>query len=304
MIFLDQHHELITGLAWRGQTIYSASLDQTIRATPLEGDPKVLSRRVRGYRRMDVSPDGTMLSALDGDDILSFWSLSGVEAEEVKRVKIPQGILTVSWSPNSQLLAVGGGDGLAELWDRGTLKRVQGHHHGGDRGESWVSCLAWSPGSDKIAWGGNRTGRLEVWDVQQERKVLVNKTHYNSVTALSWSPDGTRIASSSLSHDVRVWEAETGRPVSKYLDHVGQVNALAWSPDGSRIASGSSDRTVQVWDPGGGKTLKVYRGHGSLVHVLSWSPDSRQIVSGGFDALVHLWTVPSLERELVVSAVA
>jgi eukaryotic-like serine/threonine-protein kinase len=70
--------------------------------------------------------------------------------------------------------------------------------------------------------------------------------HSRIVSAVAWSPDGTRIASGSADGTVQVWNAHDGSQPFIYRGHRHDVDAVAWSPDGSRIASGSWDE-VQVW---------------------------------------------------------
>ena len=71
--------------------------------------------------------------------------------------------------------------------------------------------------------------------------------HTQVVLALSWSPNGTRIASGSEDETVQVWEAATGKTLLTYRGHARGVDAVAWSPQGSDVASGSEDATAQVW---------------------------------------------------------
>jgi WD40 repeat protein len=45
--------------------------------------------------------------------------------------------------------------------------------------------------------------------------------HGGEVTAVSWSPDGTRVASGSLDGTVRLWDARSGSCVGTLLGHGG-----------------------------------------------------------------------------------
>ena len=77
----------------------------------------------------------------------------------------------------------------------------------------------------------------------------------SSVSSISWSPDGRRLASGSGDNTVRIWDAESGRELNHLEGHGDAVWSVSWSPDGGRLASGSDDGTVRVWD-GVGKRSK------------------------------------------------
>jgi eukaryotic-like serine/threonine-protein kinase len=117
--------------------------------------------------------------------------------------------------------------------------------------------------------------------------------HSDSVLAVGWSPDGTRIASASSDNTVQVWDAATGKSLLTYkLEIMGSgAGAVAWSPDGTRIALASLQAVV--WDAATGKPLLKYFGHGlkirSWVNAVAWSPDGTFIVSAGNDNNVDVW---------------
>ena len=57
--------------------------------------------------------------------------------------------------------------------------------------------------------------------------------------SVSWSPDGTRLATGSGDGTAKVWEAAGGRELLTLKGHTGTVYAVSWSPDGTRLATGS-----------------------------------------------------------------
>ncbi|MCP4345291.1 MAG: PQQ-binding-like beta-propeller repeat protein, partial [Desulfobacterales bacterium] len=116
-------------------------------------------------------------------------------------------------------------------------------------------------------------------------------SHSFSVSSVSFSPDGTRIASGSDDNTVRLWDVETGKELSVFKGHSSLVSSVSFSPDGTFITSGSADNTVRLWDVETGKELSAFEGHSSSVSSVSFSPDGRRIASGSHDKTVRLWDV-------------
>jgi hypothetical protein len=113
--------------------------------------------------------------------------------------------------------------------------------------------------------------------------------HAASVTAVAWSPDGTRVATGSLDNTARVWDAATGQPIGAPLQHQDVVMAVVWSPDGTRVATGSVDDTARVWDARTGQAIGPPLVHQSYVVAVAWSPDGTRILTGSWDKTARVW---------------
>jgi hypothetical protein len=97
-----------------------------------------------------------------------------------------------------------------------------------------------------------RRGGARVFDAATGAEIC-RLDHDDSVTAVAFSPDGTRVATGSGAMlgrrgggSARVFDAATGTEICR-LDHDDSVTAVAFSPDGTRVATGSSDRSARVW---------------------------------------------------------
>jgi hypothetical protein len=127
---------------------------------------------------------------------------------------------------------------------------------------------------------------------------LTTMLHQDSVSAVSFSPDGKTLASGSEDNTVRVWDRATGKELQR-LSPDSSVTAVSFSPDGKTLASGSEDKTVRVWDRATGKELQRLS-HDSTVYAVSFSPDGKTLASGSWDDhTVRVWdraTGKELER--------
>ena len=72
--------------------------------------------------------------------------------------------------------------------------------------------------------------------------------HSDDVNSVSFSPDGSKIASASGDKTVKVWDLKRGKCLQTLEGHVRGVTSVSFSPEGTKAASASYDKTVKVWD--------------------------------------------------------
>ena len=113
--------------------------------------------------------------------------------------------------------------------------------------------------------------------------------HTSNVNSVSFSPDGSMLASGSWDDTIRLWDVATGAPLRTLEGHTSDVNSVSFSPDGSMLASGSWD--IRLWDVATGAPLRTLRGHTDSVDSVSFSPDGSMLASGSWDYTIRLWDV-------------
>ena len=150
-----------------------------------------------------------------------------------------------------------------------------------------------------IASGG-WDGTVRLWDANTGSQLRTLTGHTSGIASVSFSPDGSTIASGSGDrigrwmagdHSVRLWDANTGSHLHTLTGHRDKVNSLSFSPDGAILASGSYDDTARLWDVNTGSHLRTLDGHADWIRDVSFSPDGTLIATASGDNTIRLWDV-------------
>ena len=205
-----------------------------------------------------------------------------------------EAILHVSYSPDGQHLASGGGDTSVRFWDVNTsLPKVTCKHH-----KDHVLCTAWSPDGRFFA-SADKRGTLILWDPHQKRKRssklsksnepsssdpiwIKSQAHKQYISALAWEPlhlnqgRGERIITASKDGTCKIWNVRTKQSLVTLSGHTDSVEAVKWGGEGF-IYTASRDRTIKVWTAKDGdvlgKLVRTLKGHGHRINTLALSSD-------------------------------
>lgn len=112
---------------------------------------------------------------------------------------------------------------------------------------SEVLSLAFSPSGRRLATGGDH---VYVWDLESNELPVFLPGHENFVRSVTFSADGSLLASSGNDQVIRVWDIDAKTTLRKYYGHQRPVFDLAFSPQGYILASCDKGGTVITWDAG------------------------------------------------------
>ena len=121
--------------------------------------------------------------------------------------------------------------------------------------------------------------------------------HESDAYYVTFSRDGSRLASAGRDRTARIWDAMTGQLVCVCSGHANDVNWVDFSPDGSLLATASEDHTVKIWDARTGKELYTLSGHLDEVVATLFAADGKTLVSGDHSGLIKLWDLTA-KREI------
>lgn len=266
---LDGHEAEISRIAWSpdGQKLASASEDRTVRVW----DAKTWKpyRTLRGHSAkvysVAWSPDSRVVAADGWDGTVLLWNIATGEVIEtfiwsttwtgkLSRFGFSHAFRGVAggltWSP-SNMLAWSSVHSI-RYWD------FQSKKQGKTKG-LWLGLWplpvqminpVWSPDGHLLAAGSEalvgdeRSSPVLVWRVVNGTLQFRSKLngHREEVNVVSWSPDGSMLASGSNDKTIRLWDIATGREKKVIEVHpedqrTANVQGICFSSDGHLVAT-------------------------------------------------------------------
>ena len=253
-------------------------------------------------RNVLFSPDGSTLASwsLSKDVAIRLWdvttgkrkqTLTGHTARIKRVIFSPDGNTLASWSSHDET--------TVRLWDVGTGKHkltLTGHIR-------LVESVAFSPDGKTLVSGG-LDSTVHLWDAVTGKNIrtftdehLTNQQMAQStdVMTVSFSSDGSRLASGRRDGLIQLWDVTTGQLLQTFRGHIDVISSVSFSLDGLSIASTSKDASVRLWDVATGQQKRLLAGYkdtgykGTVWHV-KFYPNGLPLVSDLNDAEnIRLW---------------
>ncbi|BAZ40297.1 WD-repeat protein [Calothrix sp. NIES-4101] len=200
--------------------------------------------------------------------------------------RLPSGAISVCFSPDGNIIASSGLDGIIKLWSKNgkLLQSFKGH-------EGIVYSIRFSPNGNTIASGGS-DGIIKLWS-KYGKPLQAFKGNNTQVMSVRFSPDGETIASAGVDGVIEFWSKD-GKPLKSIEANRGEVSSISFSIDSNTIASADGtvddqNTNIKLWSKDG-KLLQSLEGHKGGITSVNFSPDGNTIASGGWDETIKLWS--------------
>ncbi|HET9905101.1 MAG TPA: hypothetical protein VFQ23_00625 [Anaerolineales bacterium] len=196
----------------------------------------------------------------------------------------------VTWSADNSKIVSGGWDNTLRVWDASSgdeLKVIQSD-------SPWFESVAWAPSEDLIAVG-HKDGLVYVINTSNWKTINTlfgpNSGHEGGAPVVSWSPDGTKIASGGRDEaKAFVWNS-SGAQLYQLNNQPLSVFGLGWSADSKMIATSGEGWDVVITDSSTGSELFRIGDHKPNTYCVAWSPDGKLLATSTSEGKIRIWGI-------------
>jgi len=208
---------------------------------------------------------------------------------------------TLDFSPDGKIFASGSyTDDMVYIWNVSTKERLSFFV------QLDVRDIDFSPDGEIIAACGSDPNLISLHDTASGETTALLEGHTETVTSISFSPDGGMIASGAKDSVVKLWSVPDGNLIANLVGHKDERGAgiidVDFSPDGKYLLSaaidGTSSLTLLLWDVEQRKVIGTFLNDkaGNKVPVekgIGFTPGGD--VMAPWNEEIQLLSVPNLE---------
>lgn len=187
----------ISSLAWRNDSkrLFVGTLGAGVHELLLSSGERAGKSAKTSVHAIALSADETFLAVGAASGQIIILNLGTLKYTSYHHHIGP--VLALAWSQDGTMLASGGADTTAQVWDPVSGTILHTLPHGGA-----VNGVAWEPGNTDRLATASADSKMRVWDVNSGDH-RVYSGHWGAVTSVAWSFNG--LASGSTDTDIIVW---------------------------------------------------------------------------------------------------
>lgn len=281
-----------------GTRFISGGVDQSIRLWEISSGQELQSftGHTGAVNAVDISPSDALIFSGSDDKSARLWRVSDGQEILTQPLILTDEVRSVKFSADGVRGIIGSSNNEIALLDlsAGRLVTLTLPYRN-------LSSLAFSPDNKHIAWALGQELQNQVkliptflWDTtsQGNSGTIVAKrfvAHTFQINAITFSPDGSQLASASWDGNVRLWDPATGKVLQTSTDPSSSALSLSFSPDGDFLVIGFAAGEISIVEVASGKELMRYTGRTNNVLSVAFSPNGAQFASADAGGNIRQW---------------
>ena len=263
----DISNNIITSLSWmeNGINLGIGLPDGIIQLWDINKKIKIREIFAHNNRVSCLSWNNNILSSGSKDRYIKNFDIR-IKVPEISRIKKhKQEVCSLKYSIEGDLLASGGNDNMAYIWDIRNLKNnifnflfnentnnpyeikpysINNLH------QAAVKAMNWCPWKRHVlgTGGGSKDKSIKIYSCDCN-KLIKNINTGSQVCSLIWNEKEKEIISSHgfNKNQIIIWNYEKSKKICELKGHMNRVLYMTKSPDENVICSGSGDETLRFW---------------------------------------------------------
>ena len=116
---------------------------------------------------------------------------------------------------------------------------------------------------------------LQVYETRGTRRLITINGNFNRAR---WSPDGSRIITTTENSIIRIWDAQNGREITGAPRHE-RLRQIEYSPNGRQIITFGEDGFIRAWNTANNTQLWEYNVRDNRLERLYYNADGTRIIA-------------------------
>lgn len=165
---------------------------------------------------------------------------------EKKQKFIINGRITIcEINTKTNILVFGLTNGIFSIYDLNTLE----NKYTLQISDNKINTLSINQNGLWLAFGSRKLGQLLVWEWKSETYIFKQQGHSYDLSTITYSPDGSMLASGAQDGKVKLWDTLNTTCVVTFTEHTSKITDLKFVPNKTNVLLSSSlDGTVRAYD--------------------------------------------------------